>query len=71
LAQRQRHSLGIELADGLVDGAVEGVDVGEGLVGEMMGLEVVPDQFDVVQFWRILGEPLDSEPMCAGGKRRQ
>ena len=49
LAQRKRHSLGIELADGLVDGAVEGVDVGEGLVREMMGLEVVPDQFDVVQ----------------------
>jgi hypothetical protein len=71
LGQRKRHSLGIELADGLVDGAVEGVDVGEGLVREMMGLEVAPDQFDVVQFRRILGQPLDSEPMCAGDKRRQ
>jgi hypothetical protein len=29
---------------------VECIDVNEGLMREMMGLEVTPDEFDVVQF---------------------
>jgi len=37
----------------------------------MMRLKVVPDQLDVVEFRRILGQPLDDEPVCAGGKRCQ
>ena len=35
----------------------------------MIRLEVVPDHLDVVEFRRILGQPLDGEPVCAGGKR--
>ena len=34
----------------MVDGLVEDVRVGEGLVGEMMGLEIVPDNLDIVEF---------------------
>ena len=37
---------------------------------QVMRLEVVPDRLDVVEFRRILGQPLDGEPVCAAGKRR-
>ena len=33
-----------------MDGGVEGFGVGEGLVGEMMGFEIMPDDLDVVEF---------------------
>jgi hypothetical protein len=52
-----------------VDGPVERVDVGKGLMRQVMRLEVVPDHLDVVEFWGIFGQPLDREPVCAGGKR--
>ena len=52
-----------------MDCLVEGVRVGEGLVGEMMRLEVAPDEFDVVQFGRVFGQPLDGEPVSTGGER--
>ena len=47
----------------------EGVGVDEGLMGEVMRLEVAPDDFDVVEFGRIPGQPLDGEPMRARGER--
>src|SRR6186713_98101 len=50
---------------------IELVRISEGLMREMMCLEVMPDAFDVVQFGRIFGQPLDSEPVGAGGQRRQ
>ena len=53
----------MERIDCLVDGAVEGIGVSEGLMREMLCFEVTPDGLDVVQLRRILGEPLDSEPM--------
>ena len=34
----------------MVDALVEDVGISEGLVGEMMGLEVTPDDLDVVEF---------------------
>ncbi len=45
-------------------------DVGEGLMGEMMRLEIVPDDLDIVEFGRVLWEPLDGEPVFPGGERR-
>jgi hypothetical protein len=33
-----------------VDGGIECFDVGEGLVSKMKGLEIVPDDLDVVEF---------------------
>lgn len=52
-----------------MDGLVKGVGIVEGLVGEVMRLEIAPDDFDVIQLWRIFGKPLDGEPMSAGGER--
>ena len=54
-----------------MDRPVKCVSIHEGLVGEMMCFEVMPDGLDVVQLRRILGEPLDSEPMRTAGQRRQ
>lgn len=46
-----------------MDGFVKRVGIGERLVGKVMGLEIAPDGFDVVQLWRVFGQPLDNEPM--------
>src|SRR5271166_3118613 len=69
--QRKRHTLRIQRIHGLVDRLVESVSIGKGLMREMMGLEVMPDDLDVVQFGRILGQPLDGKPVRPGGQRRQ
>ena len=74
--QRKHDTLGIQCVHiqcvhGLVDRPVEFVSISEGLMCEMMRLEVVPHDLDVVQFGRILGQPLDGEPVRPGGKRRQ
>ena len=49
-----------------MDGGVKGFDVGECLVSKMKGLEIVPDDLDVVEFGGVLGQPLDGEPMGSG-----
>jgi hypothetical protein len=36
---------------------------------EMVRLEVAPDELDIVQLRRILGQPLDGEPVSADGQR--
>jgi len=62
----------IERVHRLTDRAVESTKISEGLVGEMMRFQVAPDEFDVVQFRRILWQPLDGEPVragCEGGQR--
>lgn len=51
-----------------MDGLVEGGDVGEGLVGEVMGLKIAPDRLDFVEFGGVFRQPLDGEPVCAGGQ---
>ena len=60
-------SLAGEIGDGAVDGMVECGDVCEGLVGEVMGLEIAPDRLDVVEFGGVFRQPLDGEPVRAGG----
>lgn len=45
---------------------VEVCNVGEGLMGKVMRLEVVPDHLAIVQFGGIFGQPIDGEPMCRG-----
>ena len=51
-----------------MDGVVEGGDVCEGLVGEVMGLKIAPDRLDFIEFGGIFRQPLDGEPVCAGGQ---
>ena len=42
-------ALAVEIDDGVMDGSVEGVDVREGLVGEVMGLKIAPDRLDFMR----------------------
>jgi hypothetical protein len=51
-----------------MDCGIKGFGIGECLVGEMMSFEITPDAFDIVEFGRVFGQPLDGEPMLAGGK---
>jgi hypothetical protein len=51
--QRIDASLGVQGGYGGVDGSIESFDIGEGLMGQMMRFEIVPDHFDVVEFARI------------------
>jgi len=55
----------VEVVNGSVDGLVEVCDIGEGLMGEVMRLEIAPDGFDVVEFGSVFGQPLDREPVRA------
>src|SRR5271166_3156217 len=48
-----------------MDGAVEGVGVSEGLVGQMVRLEIAPDDLDVVELGRVFRQPFDGEPVLA------
>ena len=61
-------SFDVELNHGLLDGAIEVIRAGEGLVGEVMPLQVPPDPFNVVQFRSIFRQPFDPEPVGALGE---
>jgi hypothetical protein len=63
-------SFGIEFHDGFMDRAVEVIRAGEGLVSEMMPLQVAPENLDVVQLRSIFRQPLDREPVGALGEGR-
>src|SRR3954447_7425497 len=53
----------------MMDCSFERARIGEGLMCEVVHLEVVPDALDVVQLRRVLGQPLDGEPVGACGER--
>src|SRR3954447_22536152 len=59
-------SLVVEAGDGVMDGVVESVGIGEGVVGEIMLLEVAPASLDVVQFGGVFRQPLEGEPGTLG-----
>ena len=63
--QRIDGSLPVQGGHGGVDCAVEGVGVSEGLMGQMMRLEIVPDNLDIVEFGCVFRQPLDGEPVFA------
>ena len=48
LGQRIDHSLPVKGLDACMDGLIERGDVGEGLIGKVMRLEVVPDDLDII-----------------------
>src|SRR3954447_13226671 len=62
-------SLGVELSNRFVDGAVEVIRAGEGGMSEVMSLQVAPETLDVVQLRSIFRQPLDREPVGARGER--
>ena len=63
LSQRKHRTLYVEFLHGVVDRPVERVNVGKGLMRQVMRLEVAPDHLDVVELRRILGQPLNGEPV--------
>ena len=67
---RMAASFGVELDDGLVDGAIKVIRAGEGLMSEVMPLQVAPDPFDVVELRSVFRQPLDPEPVGALGEGR-
>jgi hypothetical protein len=69
IGQRIWFPFEVQGLDGVMDGPVKEVCVGEGLMGEIVGFEVSPDGFDVVEFGRVFGQLLNAEPMVAGGQR--
>src|SRR3954454_25142954 len=68
VSQRMAASFGIEFPDGVVDGLIEVVRSGEGLVSEMMPLQVAPETLDIVQLRSVFRQPLDPEPMSPLGE---
>ena len=46
--QRIGHALAVEFGNGIMDGLFERGGVGEGLVGEVIGFEIVPDRLDII-----------------------
>src|SRR3954466_14785229 len=69
VGQRMAVSLGVELSNRFVDGAVEVIRTVDRLMSEVMPLQVAPDPFDVVQLRSIFRQPLDPEPVGALGER--
>src|SRR3954467_4846121 len=61
-------SFGIEFPDSIVDGLIEVFWSGEGLVSEVMPLQVAPEHLDVVQLRSVFRQPLDREPVGARGE---
>jgi hypothetical protein len=52
-----------------VDRVVKDIRIGEGLVSEVAGFQIAPDDLDVVEFRRVFWQPLDGEPVGAFGER--
>src|SRR3954465_10889084 len=69
VGQRMAVSLGVELSNRFVDGAVEVIRTVERLMSEVMPLQVAPETLDVVQLRSIFRQPLDGEPGGALGER--
>src|SRR3954447_16628512 len=69
VGRRMAVSLGVELSNRFVDGAVEVIRTVERLMSEVMPLQVAPDRFNVVELWGVVRQPLDGEPVGALGER--
>jgi hypothetical protein len=65
-----RLSLVVEAGDSVMDGMVESVGIGKGVVGEIMLLEVAPASFDIVQLGGVFRQPFEGEPGALGKRAR-
>jgi hypothetical protein len=52
----------VEVSNSGMDGLVEMLDIAEGLLCQVVPLQVAPGALDVVELGRIPGQPLDREP---------
>ena len=64
-------SLAVQGFNGRVDFAIKRFGIDEGLMGQMVRLEIAPDNLDVIEFRCVFGQPLDSEPVLARIERRR
>lgn len=58
-------SLVVQGLHSYVDGAIERGVVGEGLMGQVVRLEIAPDDLDVVELGCVFWQPLDGKPVLA------
>src|SRR4051812_8374256 len=70
VGQRMAISFTVELHDGLMDRVIEVFGAREGLVSELVSLQVAPELFDVVELRSVFEQPLDPEPVGTFGKSR-
>src|ERR1700756_5902039 len=56
-------ALGVELGNRVMDAVLQVVCSGEGLMSEMVLLQVAPDFFDVVELRGVFRQPFDRQPM--------
>src|SRR4051794_26880552 len=56
----------VETGDSVRDGVGESIGIGEGVVGELMLLEVAPGSLDVIQFGGVFRQPFEGEPGALG-----
>ena len=47
----------VECGDGVMNGRVQRICIGERLMGEMMGFEIAPDDLDIIEFGSIFRQP--------------
>src|SRR4051794_8898177 len=59
-------ALVVEAIDDTMDDAAESFGIGEGMVGEIMLLEVAPTPLDVVQLGGVFRQPFEGEPRARG-----
>ena len=52
-----------------MNGAIEMIEIGEGLVSEKVTLQVAPGSLDVIQLWSIFRQPFDGQPRARGQRR--
>ncbi len=62
-------ALTVHIGNRLVNGAIEMIGVGEGLVSKKVALEVAPGSLDVVQLRSVLRQPFDAQPRALGQRR--
>src|SRR5215210_385021 len=69
VGQRMAVSFRVEVPGAVMDGAIEIVRFREGLMSEVVPLQVAPDRFDVVELRGVFRKPFDPKPVGALGER--
>ena len=62
-------ALTVHIGNRLVNGAIEMIEIGDGLVREKVTLQVAPGSLDVIQLRSIFRQPFDGQPRARGQGR--
>jgi hypothetical protein len=65
------HALTVEFGDGVVNALIQIVGGGEGLMSQLMTLQITPNSLDIIEFGGVFWQPLDGQPVrpCRQGCR--